>query len=280
MFRLPMDFCISNVPIQWVGQASCLPIPGLQAGRLHHIGAAAHITYAEVSSASPQRWRKPRAGLPVRARRSRRSRSAFTLIELMVAVGLTTVLLWGLLQLFSSASRFSTAVTTESELCAAGRAALERMCREIASMASLKVGYLKITCDADDSDGTFDTIQFVAPVGLNGQLAHVKFTTRVIPTGRALGRAFRNYENDSSRLDDPTATDTTTPDDFGITVDRFKLSYIPSSAAMPPSRTSATFPSSGQLPLAVLIELRLHDPRGNAALTLSAAAVIPGSADQ
>ena len=47
-----MDFCISNMPIQWVGQASCLPIPGLQAGRLHHIGADAHITYAEVNNFS------------------------------------------------------------------------------------------------------------------------------------------------------------------------------------------------------------------------------------
>ena len=44
-----IDFCTSNVPTHWVGQASCLPIPGLQAGRLHHIGADAHITYAEVN---------------------------------------------------------------------------------------------------------------------------------------------------------------------------------------------------------------------------------------
>ena len=32
-----------------VGQASCLPIPDVQAGRLHHIGADSLITHAEVS---------------------------------------------------------------------------------------------------------------------------------------------------------------------------------------------------------------------------------------
>ena len=53
---------------------------------------------------------------------SRARASGFTLIEVMVAVALTTLLLWGLLQVFREASRFSRAVQADSDLCAGGPA--------------------------------------------------------------------------------------------------------------------------------------------------------------
>jgi hypothetical protein len=39
--------CISNATWREVGQASCLPIQALQAGRLHHTERPVCITYAE-----------------------------------------------------------------------------------------------------------------------------------------------------------------------------------------------------------------------------------------
>ena len=118
-------------------------------------------------------------------RRTARS-AGFTLIEVMVAVGLTAVMLWGLLQLFTSATRFSSAVTTETELCAAGRAALERMCYELSQAALPSVAYLYI-----DSDGSgFDTLRFVAPVGEGGKsYLHVRYRAIGSGTTRTLVRA-------------------------------------------------------------------------------------------
>ncbi|MBM3957322.1 MAG: prepilin-type N-terminal cleavage/methylation domain-containing protein, partial [Gemmatimonadetes bacterium] len=112
---------------------------------------------------------------PCRPRRS----GGFTLVELLVSVGLTAVLMWGILQLYTSATRFSATMFTEAELVAGGRAALDRMSRELTSAATLDVGYIKMEFTPPDSNpvtfqpGTFDFIQFVAPVGTSGQLAHV-----------------------------------------------------------------------------------------------------------
>ena len=64
--RLPtcgrLGLCISNANRPQVGQASCLPISGLQAGRLHHIGNLSCITLAEVNSAARGGRRRRRGG--------------------------------------------------------------------------------------------------------------------------------------------------------------------------------------------------------------------------
>ncbi len=195
-----------------------------------------------------------------------RHRAGFTLIEVMVAVGLTSIMLWGLLQLFTSATRFSSAVTNETELCAAGRAALERMVREIGSAAPPDVSYLNIVKSAP-----FDTIRFVAPVADGGNtMAHVKYHVvtqggrkilhRAVEAGSGLSGAPATYDDDAS---------------FGLEVEALSIKHITSGGNVSSGGVSVS--GSGAIsPRAVLIELRLRDRKGLARITLSSGAILPG----
>ena len=196
---------------------------------------------------------------------SRARASGFTLIEVMVAVALTTLLLWGLLQVFREASRFSRAVQADSDLCAGGRAALERMVREIATTTCQHTGYLKIT-----ESGDFDTIQFIAPVDQAGtKLAHLSYDTSVVDGKHILRRGI----NDTASLTVPAACNTAP---FGVEVEAINIRWMSRSGTIHASSTNVT-PSTTGGPCAVLIELRLRDPKGLGSITLSSAAYLPGA---
>lgn len=201
----------------------------------------------------------------IRQRRRLHRRGGFTLIEVMVAVGLTSIMLWGLLQLFTTASRFSSAVTNETELAAAGRAALDRMAREIGSAAPPDVSYLRII-----KSPPFDTIQFVAPVADGGNtMAHVKYHV-VTQGGR---KVLHRGVNDTSGLSSaPGAYDDAS---FGIEVEALQIRHITSSGNVSTSPVSVS--GSGAIsPKAVLLEIRLRDTKGLARITLSTGAILPG----
>lgn len=206
------------------------------------------------------------------APRTRRAcaRAGFTLIEVLVAVGLTSIMLWGLLQLFTSATRFSSAVTTEIELAAAGRAVLERMTRELGSAAVLDVGYLRIV-DDDDGEG-FDSIQFVAPIAEGGsKLAHVKYYS-TDDDGRQI--LYRGYDDDAA----PSAPPSLQPQSFGLAIEAFNIRHIAHNQFSTISTGSLTCAHGGDnLPRAILLELRLRDPAGKASILLSSGVYLPGS---
>ena len=196
-------------------------------------------------------------------------RRGFTLVELLVAVGLTSLLLWGLLQLYTSATRFSAVMFTEAELVAGGRAVLDLMCRELMSAATRDVGYLKI------ADGG-KSIQFVAPVGENEQLAHVKY---YVDGSNVLHRALKEPVNDSDTQD----TDPGQGRSLGVQLARIKIERIDETSSGEPQGGDKTYekdtnPSDGiaPLPRAILIEVQVVDSKGQASITLSSGAFLGG----
>lgn len=200
---------------------------------------------------------------PCRASR----RAGFTLIEIMVSVGLTSIMLWGLLQLFTSATRFSSAVINETELCAAGRAVLERMVREISSAAPPAIAYLHID---DDSAGNFDVIRFVAPVGDRGrEMVHVKY--HAVGTGgrRQLMRA---TEEDHALGSAPTTGYKDAA--FGVEIEGLTIRYISVTGVITSGNYSAAGPNA-VLPRAVLLEVHLREANGLARITLATGVILP-----
>ncbi|NQT50512.1 prepilin-type N-terminal cleavage/methylation domain-containing protein [bacterium] len=195
-------------------------------------------------------------------------RAGFTLIEIMVSVGLTSIMLWGLLQLFTSATRFSSVVVNETELCAAGRAVLERMVREISSAAPPAIAYLHID---DDSTGNFDAIRFVAPVGNRGrEMVHVKY--HAVGTGgrRQLMRATEEDHALGSAPSAPEYNDAA----FGVEIEGLTIRYISATGAI----TSGNYSAAGLndvLPRAVLLEVHLREVNGLARITLSTGVILP-----
>jgi len=208
-------------------------------------------------------------------RSSQRARlRSFTLVELLVAVGLTALLLWGILQLYASATQFSSTMFTQAELVAGGRAVLDRMCHELASSSTLEVGYLKIT----NNESGFDIIQFVAPVGDDNELTHVRYDVET-----ATGYLRRSTK---------PAEDNVIPTDYGsnvkplgVTVQRFNVSYIDvGSASGDPLETSNEWRDDNpddanvpRLPRAVLIEIRVADVKRKVGIVLSSGAFLGGS---
>ena len=245
--------------------------------------------------------------LGVGVSRRRRAARGFTLVELLVSVGLTAILLWGLLQLFTSATKFSSAVSTESELCGAGRALLSRMIREVTACAPLTTGYIRIVRTGDG----FDSIQFVAPasgaatqydkvpLGSRGvaddgsQLVHIKYGPLAGGgSPRQLGRGVKLPTDDPSALNridfyddlkysDPDSTDPAALKLLGVRVEQFAISYIDvgadSAAIKNPSTGSKDYQSGAKLPQAILFKIRLRDPRSQSSITLESAACLAGS---
>jgi len=200
----------------------------------------------------------------------------FTLVELMVAVGLTAILMWGLLNLYSFATRFSRTMFNEAELCAIGRAALDRLCRELASAAPLDIGYLQIT-----NNGVADEIRFVAPTGDGATLAHLHYYLDTSATPPGLYRAIKTPVADNQI---PTGYDRQTP--IGVNVIGFNVTYIQEGSATPsepPDEDSRTWRDDDvtdgvtRLPLGVLVELTVADPASGAAVTLSSGATLGAS---
>jgi prepilin-type N-terminal cleavage/methylation domain-containing protein len=200
-------------------------------------------------------------------------RRGFTLVELLVAVGLTSLLLWGLLQLYTSATRFSAAMFTEAELCAGGRAVLDLMCRELTGAATRDIGYIKIT------DGC-QSIQFIAPVGQDDQLAHVKYHVATVDGEPTLHRGIKEPVQ-SGDSQDTSVTDTQS---LGVAVESFKILRIDETTGGEPVQSDHTYPKDTDpsdgvdpLPRAILIEVQIVDPKGQAAITLSSGAYLAGS---
>jgi len=218
----------------------------------------------------------------LRARRGGTARG-FTLVELLVSIGLTALLLWGILQLYTSATRFSAAMFSEAELCAGGRAILDRLCHELTSAATLDVGYLKIT-----NTGGFATIQFVAPVGEGNALSHVLYK---VDTGEHVGYLSRgtmapvsnNQIPEQSAFEEEGEGKQYHP--LGVKVDSFKIEYIDhgSSTGEPVSTTKtwqdadATDGTIDPMPRAVLVEIAVSDPKGRASIVLSSGAFLSAS---
>lgn len=210
----------------------------------------------------------------------RRRRASFTLIELLVAVGLTSIMLWGILRLFTSATRFSSTISVEAELCATARAVLDRVTREISSAATLDNGYIQLPPANETSD--LDTIQFVAPVvgpvgggsGDEVQLCHVRYhvdtgnnmllrSTR-LPYQAALDPKLQELESPPSNYAQMAT--------FGLQVERFNIQYLTASGAV-----GTTYGELTQMPRAILVEIRVRDPQNRAVVTLTSSAPLYGS---
>ena len=211
---------------------------------------------------------KPHPHLPTpRAR-------GFTLVELLVSVGLTSLLLWGILQLYTSSTKFSAAMFSEAELCAGGRAVLDRLCHELTSAVPLAVGYLKIT-----NSGNKATIQFVAPVGEGDSLAHIIYK---VDDENYICRGVKTpVENNAP----PGESEFTHLFALGVKVDSFKIEYIDhGSSTGEPVSTGKTWQDTtpgdstiDPLPRAVLAEISVSDPKGLAAITVSSGAFLSAS---
>ena len=183
-------------------------------------------------------------------------RAAFTLVEALVAVGLTSLMLWGLLQLFTSATTFSSTVTTEAELVSAGRAVLERMVRETSAASLLDSHTLVIGADS----GEFETLSCYAPVGNDGaEVVQVQY--------RATGAS----GSTTRALERKAGTGPWAP--FGLNVERLDISYIDANGtAGTGAKTFSTTP-----PLAIGIEIRMSDTKQRATIALTSSAFLPGS---
>jgi len=197
------------------------------------------------------------------------SRTAFTLVELLVAVGLTSIMLWGLLQLFTSATRFSTTVAAESELCAAGRAILDRMSRELSRAANFDVGYIAIK-----NNGDFDQIQFVAPVADGGAtLAHVGYYTEGVGASRVLKRYVITSGSLKTVPTIPSGIPSNKTASFGLEAEAFNIRYIepPGRDFQQPVGEKDTFDS---MPTAIWLQLVLRDPKKQASIVLQSSATL------
>ena len=185
-----------------------------------------------------------------------RQSAGFTLVEALVAVGLTTIMMWGLLQLYTSATRFSATVSVEAELISAGRAVLERMVREISTATVRQDGH-----DLDIAGSDLSTISFYAPLGDDGnEVVRVIYNTATDPaTGR--DTLVRTVDGNSASL--------------GLDVQRFRVTYIDANGNMP---SSATFSKSfsSELPMAIHIEILVSDVKNRATIALTSSAFLPG----
>ena len=212
------------------------------------------------------------------------SSRAFTLIELLVAIGLTAIILWGLLELYSSATRFASTMFTEAELCAGGRAVLDHFCRDLTGASTLSIGYLRIINGEDDPN--IDAVQFVAPVGEGGQLLHVIY--RVHPVTKTLIRGVKGPVEDNTI---PTNLTDYTDSPLGVRVERFNVQYVdngsssgdPIDVQLNEATKDVTWrddtPTDGtssRLPCAIFIEIQVVDPKGRASITLSSGAYLAG----
>jgi hypothetical protein len=207
---------------------------------------------------------------------------------LLVAVGLTTIMLWGILQLFTSATRFSSTVTTQAELCAATRGFLERLLRELRSAAPLSTGYIRLV---NGEAGAQDSIQFVCPI----------YKTRTVGEGDnqkkelvlTLGHVRFDVDDDGNlRRSAKVADDTNPPSEsstdcgtgdvaiFGLKVDELNIGYLRSGSESE-NFASKTFLSTADpddetqssiLPLAIVIEIRVSDPKGRATISMKTSA--------
>jgi len=178
--------------------------------------------------------------------------AGFTLVEALVSVGLTTILMWGLLQLYTSATRFSATVSVEAELVSAGRAVLERMVREI-STATVRDNYR-----IGISTSEFSAISFYAPIGDDGnEVAQVWYRADGSGTRRDLQRKVEGEADYSS---------------FGLDVERFRVTYIDENGV---DRQGNGTPMS-ELPMAVHIEILVSDVKNRATIALTSSAFLPG----
>jgi|GEM_PF-1694561 len=219
-------------------------------------------------------------------RHSPAARRAFTLVELLVSVSLTALLMWGILNLYSSATRFSATVFTETELVGGARAVLDRMCQELGSMTPLDVGYLKITRDTVGADSSADSIQFVAPVGDNGALADVLYELR-LDNGRYM--LYRGIKTPAT-INGPAPPDRNAyaASPMGVAVDSMRILYIDDDTTDgTPVAPAAAYRewrdanlADGQvprLPRSIIIELRLADAKGSVLLTITCGTYLGGS---
>ena len=126
-------------------------------------------------------------------------------------------------------------------------------------------GYLKIT-----ESGDFDTIQFVAPVDQAGtKLAHILYEAHDAGGRHILRRGI----NDTAGLTSPASCDSAP---FGVEVEALNIRWMSRQGTIHSSSKNVT-PSTTDSPCAVLIELRLRDPKGMGSITLSSAAYLPGA---
>ncbi|MBM4032454.1 MAG: prepilin-type N-terminal cleavage/methylation domain-containing protein [Planctomycetes bacterium] len=208
-----------------------------------------------------------------------RGRRGFTLVELMVSVGLTAILMWGVLQLYSQATRFSATMFAEAELVAGGRAVLDRVCRELTSAATLDNGYLRIINDGTATAG-HDMLQFVAPVGPDNELAHVRY--HVDNTGMLCRSVLTPVETNNPSLVENAFP---SPSPLGVALESMNIQYIDPDAGTSELRDASrtwrdenqTDPTVPRLPRAILIELRLADNKGTISIVLSSGAYLGGS---
>ena len=182
--------------------------------------------------------------------RCQRRSGGFTLVEALVAVGLTTILMWGLLQLYASARRFSSTVTMEAALCSAGRAVLERMVRELSSAT------VRETYDLQITGGDLGSVSFHAPVGDDGEIVHIDYYI---------------WDDDGKNV--LMRREGSTSASFGLNVENFKVTCIDADGTA--FSSSKSFPD--ELPMAVSLEILLSDRNHRATIALSSSAFLPGS---
>ena len=215
-------------------------------------------------------------------------RRAFTLVELLVSVALTAMLLWGLCAMFIGATKFVGAVSSETELCASGRALLSKIAREIQTAVPLSAGYIALTHDGSG----FDSIEVVAPVGFVHKVippppapprehiyvydlpAHL-FYGPVESSGasRHLGRA-THLDDGTAPLTAPFAFQPSDLASMGILVDQFTIEYLNAGTFTP---GPVTLTAGAVMPSAIRFTVRLSDMRAGTSIALTTIATLPGA---
>lgn len=191
-------------------------------------------------------------------------RAAFSLLELLVAVALTAVLMWGAVALYTAGARLAATATVEAELALNGRVALDLLTKDLARLAPLDQGYLDISGNVL---GPCASIRFVAPIGPNGEQAHVLYEVR----NEMLYRAILPGAGPGDAI--PAAADYSLVSPLGIRVQELVVERLDSTGL--PIRDDRTWTSEHHdLPKGILVTLRLCDARGRINLVLSSGAVI------
>jgi len=196
--------------------------------------------------------------------------AAFTLVELLVSVGLTAILLWGVVTLYSVATKLAATADAQAALTSTGYALLDRICREVETACPSSVGYLVI-----EKGQPFDTLRFMAPTPEHG-LTHLAYEVKTI-NGKE--RMLCRLTKPGTDRTIPTAGGYTIEGPMGVRLDALTIEHCGSAGDVLADGGSwqdldGTGASSTRYPRSLLITISLSDPKGTTRMTLSSGAVL------
>ncbi|HPD15789.1 MAG TPA: prepilin-type N-terminal cleavage/methylation domain-containing protein [Planctomycetota bacterium] len=200
---------------------------------------------------------------------TRRQVRGFTLVELLVSVGLTALLSWGVVTLYSAACRLAATATLEAELTANGRAALDLICRDLMQAAGPEVGYLCI-----EAEEPWATVRFVAPT-LTVGAAHVAYQVRDLGPGRER-MLCRCLKRPVTSAEIPADGDYNEVSPLGVNVEELTVEHVGLSGSL--ERGGNTWQgAAARYPRSVLVTVRVADARRGVSLVVSSGAVLLAS---